>query len=284
MSTLRELLQTAREYLTQRDIADANVDAWYLLAHVFRINRTDYYLNGEASVAEDKEKAYMELVELRGRHVPLQLLTGTQEFMGLEFEVTSDVLIPRQDTEVLVEEALKVCNNKSVLDMCTGSGCIIISLAKLGHVKSAVGVDISAKALSVATKNAQKHNVTIEFLQSDLFDQVEGKFDIIVSNPPYIPTGDIPKLMPEVRDHEPILALDGDADGLAFYRRITKSAMEHLEDQGYLIMEIGYNQGAEVMELLQKAGFQDIQIKKDLSGLDRVAIGRKSKAGQLMPG
>ncbi|NLK27055.1 MAG: peptide chain release factor N(5)-glutamine methyltransferase [Clostridiales bacterium] len=276
MSTLRELLQTAREYLSQHEIADASVDAWYLLAHVFGISRTDYYLNCESPVPEEKLKAYMELVEQRGRHIPLQLLTGTQEFMGLEFEVTSDVLIPRQDTEVLVEEVLKVCNNKSVLDMCTGSGCIIISLAKLGHVKLAVGVDISTKALNVAKKNAMKHKVTIDFLQSDLFDQVEGKYDIIVSNPPYIPTREIPKLMLEVRDHEPILALDGEADGLAFYRRITKSAMEYLEDHGYLFLEIGYNQGIKVKELLQNAGFQEIQIIKDLSGLDRVVIGRKS--------
>lgn len=275
MSTFREILMTAKDYLKQHEVADADVDAWYLLAHVFRINRADYYLHCDDEVLESQVQTYMQLVSQRAKHIPLQHITGTQEFMGLEFEVTSDVLIPRQDTEILVEEVLKVCNQKSVLDMCTGSGCIIISLAKLGNIAKAVGVDLSEKALQVAKRNAAKHKLNVEFIQSNLFDHIDGVFDIVVSNPPYIPTEEIQNLMPEVRDHEPVMALDGDQDGLTFYRRITSEAKKHLSRNGYLFFEIGYNQGRDVTEILEKAGFTDIKIIKDLSGLDRVVFGRR---------
>jgi release factor glutamine methyltransferase len=228
MITYREMLQTARSYLIQHDIADADVDAWYLLAHVFGLKRAEFMLHREEPVPEDSYRLYFELVEKRASHIPLQHITGTQDFMGLEFHVNREVLIPRQDTETLVEEVLKVCAGKSVLDMCTGSGCIIISLAKLGSLSKAAGADISSGALEVAAENADKNKVKVEFIQSDLFDRVEGTYDIIVSNPPYIPTGEIPGLMPEVRDHEPITALDGDADGLMFYRRIASFLKEHL--------------------------------------------------------
>ncbi|NLP35588.1 MAG: peptide chain release factor N(5)-glutamine methyltransferase [Clostridiales bacterium] len=274
MSTYREILTTARNYLKQHAIADADVDAWYLLAHVFGISRAEFYLHTEDEVSGTQAKAYMELIRQRAKHIPLQLITGKQEFMGLEFEVSSDVLIPRQDTEVLVEEALKVCNQKSVLDMCTGSGCIIISLAKLSNLTKAVGVDISEKALKVARKNAAKHKQNVEFIQSNLFDNIKGEYDVVVSNPPYIPTEDIKNLMPEVRDHEPIMALDGDQDGLSFYRRIALQVKNHLNPNGYIMMEIGYNQGKEVVDILQKAGFYDVKIIKDLSGMDRVVSGR----------
>lgn len=270
MSTYKELLQTGRILLKQQGIADADVDAWYLLAHVFKINRTDLLLHGEEPAKEEAAKIYWELLNQRAEHIPLQHITGTQEFMGLEFEVSSDVLIPRQDTETLVEEVLKVCEGKTVLDMCTGSGCIIISLAKLGKPGRAIGVDLSDKALKVATKNALKHKLEVEFLQSDLFDRVTGSFDIIVSNPPYIPTRDIDELMPEVRDHEPIAALDGSQDGLLFYRRITSALKLHLNRGGFIFYEIGHNQGEAVKQILVEEGFTDVIIKKDLSGLDRV--------------
>lgn len=275
MSTFREILMTARDYLKRHEIADADVDAWYLLAHVFRISRADFYLRCDDEVLDSQVEIYKQFVRQRAKHIPLQHITGTQEFMGLEFEVTSDVLIPRQDTEILVEEVLKVCNQKSVLDMCTGSGCIIISLAKLGNITKAVGVDLSDKALAVAIKNAAKHQLNVEFIQSNLFDNIDGVFDIVVSNPPYIPTEEIQNLMPEVRDHEPFMALDGDRDGLTFYRRIASEVKDHLSQNGYLFFEIGYNQGQEVREILEKAGFTDIKIVKDLSGLDRVVFGRR---------
>lgn len=276
MSTYKELLQNARNNLMEHEIADADLDAWYLLAHVFQINRTDYFMNKDIVVQEKEKEKFLELVKLRASHVPLQYITGTQEFMGLEFDVCEDVLIPRQDTEILVEEVLKVSGNKSVLDMCTGSGCIIISLAKLGGLKQATAADISPKALRVASENACKHMVNIEFIQSDLFEKVTDEYDIIVSNPPYIPSGDIKSLMPEVKNHEPVLALDGSEDGLCFYRRITALSKTHLKRNGYIFFEIGWNQGSEVSKILQDEGFTDIKIKKDLSGLDRVVTGRRS--------
>ena len=275
MSTFGEILRTAGNYLKQHAIADADVDAWYLLVHVFGINRADFYLHRDEKAPKIQEEAYMELIGQRAKHIPLQLITGTQEFMGLEFDVTSDVLIPRQDTEVLVEEVLKVCNQTSVLDMCTGSGCIIISLAKLGNIRKAVGADLSDKALKIAEKNAEKHNIKVEFIRSNLFEKIEGVYDIVVSNPPYIPSGEIKGLMPEVRDHEPIMALDGDQDGLAFYRRIAEEGKDHLKENGTIFLEIGYNQAQDVKEILQNAGFGDIKIRKDLSGLDRVVSGRR---------
>ncbi|MDF2941194.1 MAG: hypothetical protein K0S01_52 [Herbinix sp.] len=276
MSTYKELLQTARGILKQHEIADADVDAWYLLAHVFALKRTDLVLHGDELVSEDGRTRYMDLVMRRAEHIPLQHITGTQEFMGLEFEVSEDVLIPRQDTEILVEEVLQVCEGKTVLDMCTGSGCIIISLMKLGKLQKAVGVDLSNKALKIATKNAHKHKVDIEYLQSDLFERVEGCYDIIVSNPPYIPTEEIDGLMPEVKEHEPVMALDGSPDGLLFYRQIVVGASAYLRRGGYLFFEIGHNQGEEVRQIMQNNGFTDAIIKKDLSGLDRVVYAIRS--------
>lgn len=277
MGTYKELLQTAQVMLKSQDIADADIDAWYLLAHVFNIKRIDLLLHGDTPVSAEASSRYLELVQKRADHIPLQYIMGTQEFMGLEFEVTPDVLIPRQDTEMLVEEVLKLCSGKSVLDMCTGSGCIIVSTAKLGNPLKAVGVDISYKALEIAERNANKHGVRVEFLQSDLFDQVEGSYDIIVSNPPYIPTEDIMQLMTEVKDHEPMAALDGSGDGLKFYRLITEKLYKHLPVDGIILFEIGYNQGEAVKQILLEEGFTDINIKKDLSGLDRVVTARRSK-------
>lgn len=275
MGTYKELLQTAREMLKLRGIADADLDAWYLLAHVFRIKRTDFLLRGAEAAPEEGSRAYIGLVEERAKHIPLQHLTGTQEFMGLEFLVNKDVLIPRQDTELLVEEVLKVCDSKAVLDMCTGSGCIIISLARLGRLKKAVGADISDKALSVAEENAAKLGAKIEFIQSDLFERIEESYDIIVANPPYISADEIVTLMPEVKDHEPALALNAGADGLEFYRRISSSSERYLKEGGYIFLEIGYNQGEAVKQILIREGFTGIIIKQDLSGRDRVVSAKR---------
>ena len=275
MSTYKQLLQTGRELLKQQGIADADVDAWYLLAHVFKLKRTDLLLQGDYFVEEDGKSRYLELLQKRAKHIPLQHIIGTQEFMGLEFIVNEHVLIPRQDTETLVEEVLNYCEDKTVLDMCTGSGCIILSLAKLRRLKHAVGVDVSQQALQVAAKNAMAHNVRIEWIQSNLFDNVEGSFDIVVSNPPYIPSSDIEELMPEVKEYEPRMALDGSKDGLEFYRCISKEAKKHLNQDGLIFYEIGYNQGDAVKKILTEEGFADIMIKKDLAGHDRVVSARK---------
>lgn len=275
MNTYRQLLNIAQSKLREKNILDADVDAWYLLAHTFGISRHEFILNGDKEVSVEDSKRYMDLIELRASHIPLQYITGTQEFMGLEFEVSKDVLIPRQDTECLVEEVLKICDNKSVLDMCTGSGCIIISLAKLGRLKEAYGADISEKALALATRNVNKHKVDVKLIQSDLFQNIEGTYDIIVSNPPYIPSDEIRSLMPEVRDYEPMIALDGACDGLDYYRRIISSLKEFLNPDGWVFFEIGYNQGMDVKRLLEKEGFSDVFIKQDLSGLDRIVCGRR---------
>ncbi len=274
MATYKEILNSAREVLKAHNIADADVDAWYLLAHVLNINRADFILQREQSISEEKAREYMELIHFRACHTPLQYLTKTQEFMGLEFIVNDNVLIPRQDTECLVEEVLKVSKDKEILDLCTGSGCIIISLAVLGNIKKGTAVDLSEEALAVAKENAARLGSDVTFIKSDLYDQVEGLFDIIVSNPPYIKTSEYLELMPEVRDHEPAMALEAGPDGLEFYRRIVSGLSTYLRKDGWIFFEIGCNQGKEVADLLQKEGFQEIQIKQDLSGLDRMVSGR----------
>ncbi len=275
MGTYYKELQTARKFLKDNGIVEADVDAWHLLSHVLNINRADFILCQNEKMPEDKVKAYSELLKKRVKRIPLQYIIGKQDFMGLEFHVNEDVLIPRQDTEVLVEEVLKVSQQKSILDLCTGSGCIIISLTKLGNIKEATASDISYKALEVARFNAKRHKVSINFVESDLFEKINGQYDIIVSNPPYISSDEIEGLMPEVKDYEPRLALDGSKDGLMYYRRIVKEAKRHLKDKGLIFLEIGYNQGDLLKELLEREGFVDISLSKDLAGLDRLVSARK---------
>ena len=208
----------------------------------------------------------------------MQYLTGSTEFMGLPFFVNESVLIPRQDTEVLVETALAMMKPECrLLDMCTGSGCILLSLAKLGTVAEGIGVDISEGALKVAERNRENLGLPqVRLVHSNLFESVEGVFDMIVSNPPYIPTEDIEDLMREVRDHEPHLALDGSKDGLLFYRKLAEESGRYLVPGGSLLFEIGYDQGGAVSQLLDQAGFKDIHVKKDLAGLDRVVYAVKA--------
>lgn len=276
MSTYKVLLKAAREFLKNNGIADGDVDAWYLLAHVFGINRADFFMHGNEESLAEKALEYKALIDKRALHIPLQYLIGTQEFMGLTFEVNENVLIPRQDTEILVEEVLKISEGKSVLDMCTGSGCIILSLAKLGNIKKAIGVDISINALQIANKNAKNLNLDVDFIHSDLFQNVVGNYDIIVSNPPYIKSEELLYLMPEVKDHEPLQALEAGADGLDYYKRIISEITGFLTPGGYVFFEIGYDQGEAVSEMLHEVGFVDIYIKKDFSGLDRIVCGKRS--------
>lgn len=272
--TLQEALLYGKNCLENNHIKDCQLDAWYLLAYVIKENRSYFFSHGQEEMEIEKELLYKELIEIRAKHIPLQHITKEQEFMGLTFNVNEDVLIPRQDTETLVEEVMTRLKDKmSVLDMCTGSGCIIISLKNIKNDIDAYGVDVSSKALVVAVENARRNKTEVKFIQSNLFDDVEDKFDIIVSNPPYIPTKEIEELMEEVRVHDPIIALDGMEDGLYFYREIVKSSLNHLKQGGFLCFEIGYNQGKDVSEMMKETGFQDIRIIKDLAGLDRVVIG-----------
>jgi len=277
--TYREVLAQATAMLLEADIAEASLDARVLLEFVFQGDRNLILVHGEEQADSDKVELYREMIRKRSLHIPLQHLTHTQNFMGLDFYVDENVLIPRQDTEVLVEEVLlELHDGMSVLDMCTGSGAIAISLLQYKNDCSALGVDYSMEALQIARKNAdsllpEQKREAISFVHSNLFEQVEGKFDRIVSNPPYIRTQVIEELMPEVRDFEPRMALDGMEDGLYFYRQIITEGKKHLYRGGMMYFEIGYDQKDDVMALMREAGFAQIEAKKDYAGLDRIVYG-----------
>ena len=277
--TYRECYEQGCRTLQAAGIEEAALDARLLLEAVCGTDRNDLLVHGEQPVAPEAEEKYLNWIRQRAEHIPLQQLTGEQGFMGLTFSVNEHVLIPRQDTEILVEEVLKELHDgMRVLDMCTGSGCILLSLLHYSNDCEGLGVDLSAEALEVAGRNVLKV-LTPEkaehahFLQSDLFEKVEGKFEIIVSNPPYIASAEVEKLMPEVRDHEPRMALDGTEDGLHFYRRIIEEAGRHLVSSGMLFFEIGYDQGQAVSELMRTEGYCDVQVVQDYAGLDRVVFG-----------
>lgn len=272
--TLQEAYYYGKQVLASVPIEDAEMDAWYLLEFVTGIGRTEYFLKMGQEMTQEQEERYIFLLQRRAEHIPLQHITGVQEFMGLEFRVNEHVLVPRQDTEILAEQILKELKpGMRVLDMCTGSGCILISLAKLGQAVSGVGVDISEQALAVAKENAMKHGTDIQLVQSDLFENVVGTYDVIVSNPPYIRTAVIQELSAEVKFHEPVLALDGKEDGLYFYRRIIRESIRYLKENGKLYFEIGHDQGRDVQNLMKEAGFSEVTVKKDLAGLDRIVFG-----------
>ena len=276
--TYREAIETGTRILQKENIADAKIDAWYLLQMACKIDRNFYYLHEEDELTAEQQSEYESTVHKSAEHVPLQYIIGEQEFMGLKFKVNSNVLIPRQDTETLVEEALRIAKpGMRVLDLCTGSGCIIISLAKNVADISCTGSDVSKQALLVAKENAKANEVEVEWERSDLFENISGTFDLIVSNPPYIPTGEIPGLMPEVRDFEPVDALDGKEDGLYFYRIITEKSPEYLTSDGYLYFEIGYDQGEAVSAMMRQCGYTQVEVIKDLAGNDRVVKGRKKE-------
>lgn len=270
MNTYASALRYGKKYLADRQIENSGGDAWYLMEYVWGIDRNYYFLHSDDIIEQKDEERYRDLLQKRGSHIPLQHLTGTCDFMGLTFQVNDQVLIPRQDTETLVESALlRLKEGDRALDLCTGSGCIILSLEKLGPGIRGLGADISAAALAVAKRNRDSLGLESDFCISDLFEGIEGVFDMIVSNPPYIASGKIPGLMEEVRGFEPLLALDGGADGLDFYRRIIKDARNFLKPGGWLGLEIGYDQREAVEELLRRQGFIRTETLQDLAGLDR---------------
>lgn len=309
--TYSELFRQGKEDLQSAGIAEAQLDARLLLEYACGISRSALLAHGDRMAEAKEQAAYEELIARRKRRIPLQQLTGAQEFMGLEFMVKEQVLIPRQDTEILAEEVLKnLHDGMRILDMCTGSGCILISLLHYSNDCEGVGADISEQALDVARENARKllegqsHGAggracdvagpvanavscetagtvigpkdrrgKISFVCSNLFEKVTGKFDIIVSNPPYISSAVIDTLMPEVREHEPRLALDGGEDGLFYYRGILEECGEYLFRGGKLFFEIGYDQAEAVRELMEHSGFLEINVIKDYAGLDRVVYG-----------
>ena len=282
MRMLRAMYAEGEERLRQAGIEEAGLDAWYLLEFVTGVDKAHYYMEPDRRMEQSVAQEYEKVVNLRAEHIPLQHITGVQEFMGLGFRVSGDVLIPRQDTEILVEEALKrIRPDMQILDMCTGSGCILESILKFGEKKQmhlkGTGCDISEEALKVARENNSRLGTDARFIKSDLFESVTGKYDMIVSNPPYIRTEEINRLDEEVKLHDPWIALDGKEDGLYFYRLIVKDSIRYLNKGGYILFEIGFDQGKDVSELLKNEGYEEIEIKKDLAGLDRVVMGRYNK-------
>ena len=277
--TYYEVYREGAARLGEADIEEAELDARLLLEFVCGTDRNTLLVHGERDVSEEEYGRYCGLIERRAVHVPLQHLTGEQDFMGLTFLVNKDVLVPRQDTEVLVEEAMKhLHDGMRILDLCTGSGCILLSLLHYSNDCEGVGVDLSARALSVAGKNyeiqrTQRPDMKARFLEGNLFEGLEDRFDMIESNPPYIKTDVIDTLMPEVREYEPVMALDGGTDGLAFYRRIAGDAGAYLNGGGMLFFEIGCEQAADVCKIMEAAGFREVEVVKDFAGLDRVVYG-----------
>ncbi len=277
--TYRECYEYGRNVLKEAAVPDADLDARLLLEFVCQTSYNDLLLYGDRIVEEEKVSSYKMLIQKRKERVPLQQITGEQYFCGYPFFVNENVLTPRADTEILVEEALKkLKSGDSVLDMCTGSGCILLSLLLMKEGCRGIGVDLSEKALQVAEKNRRKllsEKTDCVFLQSNLFDALpEETFSLVVSNPPYIKTADIEELMPEVKDHEPRMALDGEADGLFFYRKIAKEAKRYLIKGGYILFEIGFDQREQVCGILTENGYGEVAARKDYAGLDRVVMGR----------
>lgn len=271
----REAYETGKGALAAAGIEEAELDARLLLEEICGTDRNTLLVHGDRNVTEEELAQYREMLEKRSVHIPLQQIIGRQSFMGLDFYVDENVLIPRQDTELLVEEALQELHDgMRILDMCTGSGCILLSLLKYSNDCEGIGADISEEALKVAERNRVQLGLkNAAFIKSDLFEAVEGKFDLLVSNPPYICSDVIDTLMPEVREHEPRQALDGSADGLHFYRRILAECRTYLKPGGILLFEIGYDQGEAVKRLMEENGFLEVEVKKDYGRLDRVVLG-----------
>ena len=271
--TLTEALKMGEAELAKNEVPEAKLNAWYLFSYAFGCDRTRFFMDASSEAQTDKVDQYKSFLKRRASREPLEHIIGETEFMGLPFWVNEDVLIPRQDTECLVEHVLPYVGEKRVLDLCTGSGCIGISLKVLGKCSSMTLADISEKALAIAGRNADRNQADVTLVQGDLFENITGTYDVIVSNPPYIRTEEIKALMPEVKDHEPVLALDGSEDGLLFYNSIIEQAPSYLEPEGILAFEIGCDQGEAVQTAMVRAGFSLVKIEKDLAGLDRIVSG-----------
>lgn len=275
--TYRQMLQSLQERFKEAGIEEFASDAWILFSAVSGLDRGRYLLDQREEMPTEERGRLEEFAEKRLQRIPVQHILGEQNFFGLPFYVNGDVLVPRQDTEILVEKALeKLKDGDRLLDLCTGSGCILISLLHEAEEKGmkvkGFGLDLSEKALALAKKNAERNAVIFcsEWIKSDMFEKAEGKYDMILSNPPYIPTAEIEKLMPEVKDHDPRMALDGDRDGLKFYRILAKEAPAFLKEGGSLFLEIGAEQAEDVTALLAENAFKEVKVVKDLAGLDRV--------------
>lgn len=280
--TTLKILTWTKEFFSARGIENARLEAEWLLCAATGLDRVGLYLNYDKPLNAAELASFRRMVSRRARREPLQHILGSQELCGLEFEVSPDVLIPRPDTETLVAEALaRAPGAVTVLDVGTGSGCIAVVLAGRLPGAEVVAVDVSPAALEVAARNAARHGAEVCFLPGSLLEPVAGRrFDLIVSNPPYIPSADIAQLAPEVRDGDPRLALDGGPDGLDIYRRLIPGALEHLSPGGWLLVEVGAGQAARVAELFRETdGYGDVIIARDPAGIERV-VGAARKGGR----
>lgn len=272
---ISDIIKMADKQLQEAGIINHKGEAEQIYCHIKKLDKMGFFQRWSKEAEEGEINEYFSLVKRRTDKEPLQLILGEVEFFGYRFLVRPNVLIPRMDTEPVVAEAVKLLKNKNkILDMCCGSGIMGITLMseaqKKGLKAKLTSVDISDEALSLAKDNAKINNVEIEILKSDLFESKKlKKYDIILSNPPYIPSDDIESLDIEVKNFDPILALDGGSDGLDFYRKIIVESKKYLKKQGWIVFEIGYNQGISVAQMLKENGFVDIEITRDLSGRDR---------------
>ncbi len=271
--TTLSTLQWTKEYLQGKGVSNARLEAEWLLCSATGLDRVGLYLQYDKPLNEQELASYRSMVSRRGRREPLQHILGNQEFYGLDFTVSADVLIPRHDSEVLVGEAVIRCPHvETVLDIGTGSGCLAIVLQKMLPRSTVTAIDISQSALEIARRNAVSHSVTIEFLLGNLFEPVMGRtFDLIISNPPYIPTADISCLEPEVKDYDPLIALDGGIDGLDLYRRLIRDAGRFLCPGGWLLCEVGVGQSSDVAALFAATGtFHQPIVVNDTAPIPRV--------------
>lgn len=277
--TVLKVLQWTADYLTQRGVDNGRLDAELLLAQSLGLDRVGLYLNHDRPLTVPELGVFRDRVGRRARREPLQQILGRTEFWSRSFIVTPAVLIPRADTEILVEEALKRAGERcAILDVGTGSGAIAVALACELPTATVTAVDVSPEALAVAAKNAGGNGVAerLHFQQADLGALPAGPYDLIVSNPPYIPEGELGDLMPEVRDFEPHLALNGGRDGFDCYRRLLPAAAAALKPGGWLLLEVGCGQAPAVQELLRENGFDACFAARDLAGIERVVGGRIS--------
>ena len=272
-----KILNWTKGYLADKGVENPRLEAEWMLCEALSLDRVGLYLNFDKPLSETELAAYRGMVLRRGKREPLQYILGSQEFMGLEFQVSPAVLIPRHDTEVLVSEGIKRGEAaRSILDIGAGSGCVAVALAKALTEAEVCAVDISGEALAVARGNAERNGTSVQFFQGSLLEPFAGRrFDMILSNPPYIPAADLATLQQEVRGFEPLGALDGGTDGLDFYRAIVAGAPDHLSDGGWLLFEVGAGQAPEVLGLLQRGGFAaDSFTALDPAGIERVVGGR----------
>jgi len=281
---IRELLKNGIEELNKYEIEDASLKTKILLEYELGVKNEYIAIHMEDEIEKQVIEKFKSNIQKLINGTPVQYITNLQEFYSLNFYVDGNVLIPQPDTEILVEEVINIARKMKkvprILDICTGSGAIAISVSKNVEAEI-VASDISENALKIAQKNAVNNQTKIKFFQSDMFENVSGKFDIIVSNPPYIATKNIDNLAIDVL-HEPKLALDGGDDGLKFYRKISESALDYLKDDGFLVFEIGYDQANDVREILDKLKYKEIEVIKDYSNNDRVLIARKWVWGETV--